>query len=65
MTENDLMNQIHTVIMEWCREEMAANEDSNVSLEERFEECRSQITMSVMTEGGPREAVDHEYHTRK
>jgi hypothetical protein len=48
MTENDLMNQIHTVIMEWCREEMAANEDSNVSLEDRFEECRSQITMSVM-----------------
>jgi hypothetical protein len=21
MTENDLMNQIHTVMMEWCREE--------------------------------------------
>jgi hypothetical protein len=34
MTENDLMNQIHTVIMEWFREEMAANEDSNVSLED-------------------------------
>ena len=56
MTENDLMNQIHTVIMEWCREEMAANEDSNVSLEDRFEECRSQITMSVMGL-----TVDHEH----
>ena len=47
MSEDDLLDMIHATMMEWCKEEMDANEGSDVSLEERFDECKVQIAEAL------------------
>ena len=48
MSEDDLLDMIHATMMEWCKEEVAANEDSNLSLEERFDDCKYQMAEALM-----------------
>jgi|TARA_R110000868_G_scaffold255920_5_gene512615 hypothetical protein len=56
MNDQDILDLIHTAFMEWAREETDANEDSNVSFEQRFEEYKEQIAEQVMAL-----TVDHVY----